>query len=98
MRDQVIEKVSALITGAFGLVAALAWNSAIQDLFAKYHPEPGQGIAGKVIYAASVTLVAVIVIVWVTKAADKAKAREDAINKQKQKTDNKIKKVNKTKR
>ena len=29
----VIDKLSALITAAFGLVAALAWNSAIQEIF-----------------------------------------------------------------
>ena len=32
-QKEVIEKISALITAAFGLVAALAWNTAIQEIF-----------------------------------------------------------------
>jgi Family of unknown function (DUF5654) len=31
MQKEVIEKIAALITAAFGLVAALAWNEAIQE-------------------------------------------------------------------
>jgi hypothetical protein len=30
MKSEVIEKIAALVTAAFGLVAALAWNGAIQ--------------------------------------------------------------------
>jgi len=33
MNSQVTEKLAALITAAFGLVAALAWNEAIQSIF-----------------------------------------------------------------
>ena len=33
MKKQVTEKLAALITAAFGLVAALAWNDAIKALF-----------------------------------------------------------------
>lgn len=33
VRIELVEKMSALITAAFGLVAALAWNSAIQNVF-----------------------------------------------------------------
>jgi hypothetical protein len=33
MQKEVIEKIAALITAAFGLVAALAWNEAIQEIF-----------------------------------------------------------------
>jgi len=33
MKKDVIEKLAALITAAFGLVAALAWNTAIQEIF-----------------------------------------------------------------
>ena len=35
MKGEVIEKLAALITAAFGLVAALAWNGAIQQSFKK---------------------------------------------------------------
>jgi Family of unknown function (DUF5654) len=31
MQKEVIEKIAALITAAFGLIAALAWNEAITE-------------------------------------------------------------------
>ena len=33
MNKEVIEKLAMLLTAAFGLVAALAWNGAIQAIF-----------------------------------------------------------------
>ena len=33
MKKQVIEKIAALVTAAFGLVAALAWNDTIKAIF-----------------------------------------------------------------
>ncbi len=36
LAEDVIDKMAALITAAFGLVAALAWNCAIQALFREY--------------------------------------------------------------
>lgn len=33
MKPEVVDKLAALITAAFGLVAALAWNGAIQAVF-----------------------------------------------------------------
>lgn len=33
MKQDVIKQLAALITAAFGLVAALAWNTAIQEIF-----------------------------------------------------------------
>ena len=40
MRSEVIEKIAALVTAAFGLVAALAWNGAIQAIFKKVFGTP----------------------------------------------------------
>ena len=39
VRIELVEKLPALITAAFGLVAALAWNSAIQNLFNQFFGE-----------------------------------------------------------
>ena len=40
--SEVLDKLVELITAAFGLVAALvAWNTAIQELFAAVFPEAG---------------------------------------------------------
>ncbi len=33
MQKEVLDNIAALITAAFGLVAALAWNEAIQEIF-----------------------------------------------------------------
>ena len=38
MKKDVIEKLAALITAAFGLVAAVAWNDAIKSLFLEGQP------------------------------------------------------------
>ena len=33
LKQEVMDKISALVTAAFGLVAALAWNDAIKAVF-----------------------------------------------------------------
>jgi hypothetical protein len=39
--SEVLDKLVELVTAAFGLVAALAWNTAIQELFTLIFPEAG---------------------------------------------------------
>lgn len=39
IRIELLEKFSALVAAAFGLVAALAWNSAIQNIFKQFFGE-----------------------------------------------------------
>lgn len=68
LRDEVLQKVAALATAAFGLVAALAWNSLIQGLFARYY-EPGEALWGRFVYALAVTAIAVAVTVWIGRAS-----------------------------
>lgn len=72
MKEQLIDKMSALITSAFGLVAALAWNDAIKAIFARYYKH-GEGLSAQVIYACIVTVVAVILTIWIGRAAGKIK-------------------------
>ena len=43
MKGAVIEKMAALITAAFGLVAALAWNDAIKAIFKAVFGSAEQG-------------------------------------------------------
>lgn len=60
----VIKNMIALATSGFGVVVALAWNSAIQTLVREYiDPLLGgsSGIVSMFIYAIIVTLLAVIV-------------------------------------
>jgi uncharacterized BrkB/YihY/UPF0761 family membrane protein len=72
MKSEVIDKLAALVTVAFGLVAALAWNGAIQAIFKKVFGT-AEGIGPMLVYAVIVTIIAIIVTLWVGKAAAKAK-------------------------
>ena len=75
MKNEVIEKLAALITAAFGLVAALAWNGAIKAIFAKIFTE-AEGLVQMLVYAVVVTLIAIIATIWIGKASAKSKKEE----------------------
>lgn len=47
MTGETLDKFSQLITTALGLVAALAWNDAIQLLFTRVLGESGGALAAK---------------------------------------------------
>lgn len=82
---EVVEKMSALATAAFGLVAALAWNNAIQAIFARYYPAPGAvatssaAIGPLAGYAAVITLIAVAVILLIGRLAGRLKAEAEEL-------------------
>ncbi|MFH1637123.1 MAG: DUF5654 family protein [Candidatus Woesearchaeota archaeon] len=69
LKSEVIEKLSTLIITALGLVAALAWNSAIQDFFKK---QAWLSQHGPWMYAVMVTLIAVLATIWIGRIAHKA--------------------------
>ncbi len=60
LRVEILEKMQTLVTAGFGLVAALAWNSAIQDVFNLLFPNSGSLIA-KFLYAIFITVIVVII-------------------------------------
>lgn len=60
----------ALMTAAFGLIAALAWNKFITDLIAMYM-KPGSGIWAELGYAVIITIVAILVIQAMGKIAER---------------------------
>ncbi|HEX2021216.1 MAG TPA: DUF5654 family protein [Candidatus Thermoplasmatota archaeon] len=72
---EVVEKMSSLATAALGLVAALAWNNAIQSLFKRWYsaPDDPNALGPLVAYAAVVTIVAVLLILWIGRAAARLK-------------------------
>jgi len=72
MKKEVFEKIAILITGAFGLVAALAWNGAIQSIFKEVFGETSTIIAN-LFYAVIVTTIAVITTIWIGKIVEKNK-------------------------
>ncbi|MDO5844922.1 MAG: DUF5654 family protein [Methanocorpusculum sp.] len=68
----VIDKLAALITAAFGLVAALAWNTAIQAVFTEIFGTQSS-IPAMLGYAVFVTIIAVFFTVWIGFVSGKAK-------------------------
>ena len=76
MRKDVIKALAALITAAFGLVAALAWNTAIQELFLVIFGDQS-GLIPLVFYAIVVTVIAVIATLAIGRAAAAAGVKEE---------------------
>jgi hypothetical protein len=72
MKKAVVEQMASLITAAFGLVAALAWNGAIQAIFKHFFGDPGT-LSAMIYYAVIVTIVAVIATMWVGRVLGKLK-------------------------
>ena len=62
MSKEVMDNIVQLMTAAFGLVAALAWNEAVQALFDALLPNAGD-LAAKFLYAVVVTVAVVIVTI-----------------------------------
>jgi hypothetical protein len=57
LTGEILDKFSQLITTALGLVAALAWNDAVQTLFRQFLGTAGGALAAKIFYAVLVTLI-----------------------------------------
>lgn len=72
---EVITQMLTLATSGFGLVAALAWNSLIQELvnsyIKKWLPGGGSGILSLLIYAIIVTTLAVTVTMNLAKVKER---------------------------
>ena len=72
-----VDKIVTLMTGAMGLVAALAWNDAIRKLFVRIFGTQGSGdITAMFIYAVVVTAAIVLVTYRLTRFADKIKNKK----------------------
>ncbi|PIS40826.1 MAG: hypothetical protein COT26_01290 [Candidatus Kerfeldbacteria bacterium CG08_land_8_20_14_0_20_43_14] len=72
IHKKITEQIRALITGALGLVAALAWNEAVKALFEKIFGT-ASGLIAKFLYAIIVTAV----VVWVVNKLSKLAAQEE---------------------
>jgi hypothetical protein len=73
LQIQILEKMSQLMTAAFGLVAALAWNEAMKAALAVLFADD-EGLRVLFGYAVVVTIVAVIASLWVANTTHKVKA------------------------
>ena len=74
LKLEILEKLATLTTAGFGLVAALAWNSAIQDLFKQVNVfgQPDSLLA-KFVYAFAITVMVVLVTYAIGRSVNRAK-------------------------
>ncbi len=72
MKKEVMKQISALVVAAFGLVAALAWNDTIKEIFRVVFGEQST-VSAMLVYAILVTIIAVVVTIWVAKASERYK-------------------------
>ena len=71
---QVLETFAALITSAFGLVAALSWNEAIKAAVNKVFGTAND-LMGMAIYAVIVTILAVVMTTLIARSLARAKEK-----------------------
>jgi len=69
-----LETFAGLITAAFGLIAALAWNEAIKAIILEFF-NAGSAITGLVIYAVIVTIIAVLATLIIARSLAKVGAK-----------------------
>ena len=67
------ERTVTLILAGFGLVAALAWNDAIQALFKEIFGEAPSSVVAKFGYALIITAIVTIVSIRLSSASDRDK-------------------------
>jgi len=73
LKLQFLQTTAALMTAAFGMVAALAWNEAIKAMIAEFIESESGSIIALVIYALIVTIIAVIATVMIARSISKLK-------------------------
>lgn len=74
LHRELVKQMLTLATSGFGLVAALAWNSLIQELVNSYVKKflpNGSGVISLLIYALVVTSLAVLVTYQLSKLSEK---------------------------
>jgi hypothetical protein len=73
LRVEIFEKLTTLMVTAFGLVAALAWNDAVQTLFKEIFGEQSN-LAAKFIYASGITVVIVALTIQAGRVTERLKS------------------------
>lgn len=79
---QLLETFASLITAAFGLVAALAWNEAIKQMVAVVF-DSSDDLVGLCVYAIIVTVLAVIMTLLIARSLNNAKKALHLVNEEK---------------
>jgi hypothetical protein len=73
---EIKERTFGFIITAFGLVAGLAWNEAIQSLINSVFALSKNSILAKFIYAVLMTLVLVVIAVYLPRIFNKEKTEQ----------------------
>lgn len=60
-------RLGGYLLAAFGLVAGLAWNEAVQSLIREFFPLSQDSIAAKFVYAGVLTVVVVLVSAYLAR-------------------------------
>ena len=63
IRAEIRERTLGYMLAAFGLVAGLAWNDAIQSAIAYLYPLPENTLPAKFLYAVIISVVVVVISV-----------------------------------
>jgi hypothetical protein len=72
LKLEILEKIADLVTVGLGLVAALAWNDAIQELFKTIFGTQSTLLA-KFLYAAIITVIIVYITIKLGRVINKVK-------------------------
>ena len=72
---QVKQTIATLMTTAFGLIAALAWNEAIKAIINEFFAQ-GEGMTGLLVYAVLITIIAVVATLIIGWALGKPPVQE----------------------
>jgi hypothetical protein len=73
LQIQILEKMSQLMTAAFGFIAAFSWNEAMKKLISEIWGED-PSVWVRLGYAVIVTIVAVMAGLWIANTTHKVKA------------------------
>ncbi len=67
LRVEIRERTIGYMLAAFGLVAGLAWNDAIQTFIAYLYPRPENTLPAKFLYAIIITVLIVSISTYISR-------------------------------
>ena len=96
-RIEFLKTVVKMVSAAFALVAALAWNTAISEIIKKYL-QPGKTVVSWLIYALIVTFLAALVGFYLSRISGKIKEAEELEKKKEEEKEQEKEKIENRKR